>query len=1211
MNKNYRLVWNAKHFSWQVVSEIAKGGLVAEQSSVKKLVSHTAKLVVFFVANLLSVSVALAGPTGGTVSSGAATIATTGTTTTINQSTAKAAIDWSSFSTNSNEVVNFVQPNTSSITLNRVTGTSASTLNGQLNANGQVFIINPNGILFSSTSQVNTGGLIASTLNLSNNDFNNNTFKLSNTTNNKTVENRGKITVPTGGTIALIAPSVKQTGTIKAPQGNVLLAAGSDITLNLNNGSLLGYTINQGKAQALINSGGMIQADGGKVILTAKGIDELSNAVVNSVGVIQAQTVNNVRGVIELGSDLDNGTVNVSGTLDASAPTGGNGGQIKTAAANVNISAGTTVSTQRNTTSSLPPTTSGWELKAKNIDVDFFGGTVSSTTLSNALNKGNVTLNAFGIGEGQGNININDAISWNANTALSLNTNKDINFNSDLDLSADKAKLVMNYGVGSDYNLNNGARINITGSSPTLVINGASYIVINDLGEEGDANINTLQGMNNNLSGNYALGSNIDASDTVSWNEGKGFDPIGNYGSSITFFSDPSVPGGINVSQSVIDNPFTGQFHGLGHEITGLNINRIEPVFTSLPSVLPATYTINSIGLFGSTTNLIKDLGVINSNISGQMNVGGVIGFQKKGVVSNVYSNTNISGLSNVGGLIGASGIKNLDDSVESGIVKNSYANGEITIGTIASGGSGADIGGLIGKNYSLIEDSHASVNITADINNGGYAVGGLVGEHFNNNIINSYATGNLNGKNDLGGGLVGAFRYSQGDSRIYNSYSTGDINGNYNVGGLVGFMGLEAVYNNSERDVNATATIENSHATGNVNGLDTRSYADTGGLLASGNGNIKIKNSYASGNVSGQGVSGGLVGSLSNSYPGTGSEIINSYATGDVKGGGEVGGLIGNVASDTTISNSYASGRVEGQNKVGGLAGVSSAKIINNKAYGDVHGQNFVGGLIGSAYGGGDFDGNIYGDIINNTSSGAVYGQDNVGGFIGQSNMAYIDKGYATGNVFGNNNVGGLIGYSSGGYLTAGVHFFGWLGGLSNSSVIGDVQGKSNVGGLVGYNQGRILNSYSRSNVNGDENIGGLVGYTARQSSLIANNYSSGNISGNNNVGGIIGYVQYHGTSTNGTGIFNNYYTDGTVLGNQNVGGLVGVNQFWDSIGYWNTETSGQLTSAGGVGKTTAELKHITTFIGWDIADVSDPNSTSTWVIDENNSTPILRYNH
>lgn len=180
--------------------------------------------------------------------------------------------------------------------------------------------------------------------------------------------------------------------------------------------------------------------------------------------------------------------------------------------------------------------------------------------MGDALNKGNVTLNATGTAEGQGNINVNDATSWNGNTALTLTANKDINFNGDLNLSGDKAKLAMNYGMNSDYNLNNGSKINISGSSPTLLINGTSYIVINNLGEEGDANINTLQGMNNNLSGNYVLGGDIDASDTINWNSGKGFDPIGNAGGIIEIFNDPTAPNGFNVTTTIIDNPFLGNF---------------------------------------------------------------------------------------------------------------------------------------------------------------------------------------------------------------------------------------------------------------------------------------------------------------------------------------------------------------------------------------------------------------------------------------------------------------------------------------------------------------------------------------------------------------------------------------------------------------------------------------------------------------------------
>ncbi|ENW99573.1 hypothetical protein F900_02378 [Acinetobacter modestus] len=872
MNKIYRLVWNSTHLCWQVVSEIAKGGIAAEQTATKKesklTLGFTTKLAAFFAVNVLSASIAFAGPTGGVVSSGTASISTAGTTTTINQSTSKAAIDWSSFSTNSNEIVNFVQPNSSSITLNRVTGTSTSTLNGQLNANGQVFIINPNGVLFGSTSQVNTAGLVASTLNLSNSDFNNNLFNFSNTSNNKVVENRGKITVPTGGTVALIAPTIKQTGTIKAPQGNVLLAAGGDITLNLNNGSLLGYTINQGKAQALINAGGMIQADGGKVVLTAKGIDELSNAVVNSVGIIQAQTVNNVRGVIELGSDLTSGKVNVGGTLDASAPNGGNGGQIKTSAAEVHINLGTNITTQRNTTTSLPPTTSGWELKAKNIDVDFYGGTVIGSTLGDALNKGNVTLSAIGTAEGQGNINVNDVTSWNANTALTLTANKDINFNSDLDLSGDKAKLAMNYGIGSDYNLNNGAKINISGSSPTLLINGTSYIVINNLGEEGDANINTLQGINNNLIGNYVLGSDIDASDTVNWNGGLGFTPIGE--AHMT-----------NDGTTVTGNIFQGQFHGLGHSIKNISIN--QPI--AMDSI--ENQTLSGVGLFGAASNTLRDINLDGGSISGTIMVGALSGVQLGGIIKNVHSSAQVKGAASVGGLIGANGtIDQLDNKINGSVIFNSSSSG-IVEGTFI-------VGGLVGSNVGDILGSSASGNIQAvNPTLGGQVFGGLVGANVGN-ITNSFASGNVGGVNVSSvGGLVGTSRSTRNQSTtIQNSYATGDVYALQNAGGLVA-----ASYQSNT----SNAAIANSYATGNV-------YSDRGdsaGLV--GHNNATIYNSYSTGSVSSGGLGSSYVGGLVGSQ-GQYSQIINSYwnteTSGQLTSAGGVGKTTAELEQMMTFAN-------------------------------------------------------------------------------------------------------------------------------------------------------------------------------------------------------------------------------------------------------------------------------------------------------------------
>lgn len=1166
MNKIYRVIWNATHFCWQAVSEIAKGGTVVESSikrnkSKKPLLGLSTKTTVFAV-NLLSASIALAGPTGGVVSSGTATISTAGTTTTINQSTAKAAIDWSSFSTNNNEVVNFVQPSSSSITLNRVTGSSASNLNGQLNANGQVFIINPNGVLFGSTSQVNTAGLVASTLNLSNSDFNNNLFNFNNSGNNKSVENRGKITVPTGGTIALLAPTVKHTGTIKAPQGNVLLAAAGDITLNLNNGSLLGYTINQGKAQALINSGGMIQADGGKVVLTAKGIDELSNAVVNSVGVIQAQTVNNVRGVIELGSDLSSGTLNVGGTLDASAPNDGSGGQIKTSAANVQISSGTNITTQRNSTTGLPPTTSGWELQAKNIDVEFFGGSVSSTTLGDALNKGNVTLNAVGTAESQGNINLNDATSWNANTALTLTASKDINFNSDLDLSGDQAKLAMNYGVGSDYNLNNGAKINITGLESSLLINGISYIVINNLGVEGDTSSNSLQGMNNNLTGNYVLGSNIDASDTVNWDNGKGFKPIGDYIETVTINKDPNAPGGMSISQGVIDQPFTGNFHGLGHSVTGLHINRPDQLLLTLPTELPASFSYHSVGLFGATTNMIRDIGTINGSIKGTSNVGGLIGFQKSGVAKNIFSSNSIEGLSKVGGLIGKSGDRNTSNQQTAASVLNSYATGNIKVSNVAPSVNGANIGGLIGQSFSLIKDSYATGSIDSQ-SVGSYGVGGLVGEQVNNDIIHSYATGNIWGNAEHLGGLVGSLRYAQGNTKIYQSHATGNLDGKAQVGGLIGFAGLEASYNNPSRDIDSIATIEQSYATGNVNAYDSTYLASTGGLIASINGAVKVKNSHATGAVNGTSKTGGLVGSISNSFPSTQhkTEIENSYATGHITGTEYTGGLVGYNLSESIIRGSSAQGQVNGTNYVGGLVGFNGTEITTSSATGLVNGTNYVGGLVGK-------------------------------------NSQTIKDSYAIGDVKGQENVGGLAG-SNEKWVTGGE--------IRDTYASGKVEGNKNVGGLIGLNfLGEVASSYASGAVTGYQYTGGLAGNM--QGGSLVNTYALGNVTGGYSTGGLLG-----GTTSNYLASVENSFSSGLVTGATYTGGLIGNNNgiSIDKNSYWNKETSGHDQSGGGIGKTTAELQQILTFSGWDIADVSNPNSTSVWVIEEGQSAPWLRYTH
>jgi len=131
----------------------------------------TSPLIATLIAEFLAASPTSAAPTGGSVTSGTASIDQSGAVTNINQSSNRATINWQGFSVGQGETVNFNQPSASSITLNRVIGNEQSFIQGAVNANGQVFIINSNGVLFAPGSQVNTGGLVASTLDITDADF--------------------------------------------------------------------------------------------------------------------------------------------------------------------------------------------------------------------------------------------------------------------------------------------------------------------------------------------------------------------------------------------------------------------------------------------------------------------------------------------------------------------------------------------------------------------------------------------------------------------------------------------------------------------------------------------------------------------------------------------------------------------------------------------------------------------------------------------------------------------------------------------------------------------------------------------------------------------------------------------------------------------------------------------------------------------------------
>jgi filamentous hemagglutinin family protein len=376
---------------------------------------------------------AYALPVGGVVSAGSATIGSGGGTTTITQASQNAAINWQSFNIGTGETVNFVQPNASATALNRVLGADPSSILGSLNANGKVFLVNPNGIVFGQGASVNVGGLVGSTRNISDSDFMAGQYNFEGTGPGSVV-NHGTINA-NGGSVALLGANVSNQGVIQAQMGSVALAAGDAFTLDVAGDGLLNVAVNKGAVDALVQNGGLIQADGGRVLMTAQSANSLLTSSVNNTGVVRAQTLENHNGTIMLMGDMQSGTVNVAGTLDASAPNGGSGGFVETSAAQVNVANGTKVTT-------LAPAgkTGTWLIDPLDYVISSTGN-ISGTTLSNNLATNDVVI-TNPVGTGNGDILVQDAVTWTATTTLILSAARDIQVNAPITTTGGNLKLL-------------------------------------------------------------------------------------------------------------------------------------------------------------------------------------------------------------------------------------------------------------------------------------------------------------------------------------------------------------------------------------------------------------------------------------------------------------------------------------------------------------------------------------------------------------------------------------------------------------------------------------------------------------------------------------------------------------------------------------------------------------------------------------------------
>jgi len=400
---------------------------------------------------------ALETPTGGNVVAGSATITSPGAgQLTVNQGSDRAVIDWNSFNIGKDATTEFVQPGQNSLAVNRVTGagTDPTQILGTLRANGRVMVLDRNGVIFGKQARVDVGGIVASTGDVSNAQVMSGADRIELTQNGSTgaVENHGTITVADGGLAALVAPTVRNNGTINARLGRVGLASGDKVTVDLYGDNLIEMEVAGTAQKALVENAGVINAEAGLIQISTSTAKNVVDNVINLDGVTNVSSVSQQGGRIV----LSGGDVNVRGTVNASGRTGGsvnvaarNITTARTASISANAAAGQAagrvdlVATNNGSfdgsisavgakgtgfvdTSAANVSfgnnlrvaaTDEWLIDPTNLAID----AASVAALANQLNfSGNVTLTTPAAGADAGNITVSALLTWNSINSLTL-----------------------------------------------------------------------------------------------------------------------------------------------------------------------------------------------------------------------------------------------------------------------------------------------------------------------------------------------------------------------------------------------------------------------------------------------------------------------------------------------------------------------------------------------------------------------------------------------------------------------------------------------------------------------------------------------------------------------------------------------------------------------------------------------------------------------
>ncbi|MGH8145792.1 MAG: filamentous hemagglutinin N-terminal domain-containing protein [Rhodanobacteraceae bacterium] len=285
-------------------------------------------LLVCGTASAASGVAAAQSPTGGRVVGGAGSIVQHGARTIVNQQSKLLALDWQSFNVGKDASVLFKQPGTRAIALNRILDQHPSQIFGKISSNGQIFLINTHGIIFGASAQLNVGGLVASTLDLTPDDFLKRHFDLDAHGGHAGVVNHGTIAAASGGSVSLVGGHVENDGVIVADYGHINLDGADKAVLDFDGNGLINVEITGALKKRLdddqtaVANKGTLQATSGTVVLQASAAKDLFTNLVNNSGVIKAGGISTAGGVVQLvgngGNVIDSGRIDVSGTRGGS-----------------------------------------------------------------------------------------------------------------------------------------------------------------------------------------------------------------------------------------------------------------------------------------------------------------------------------------------------------------------------------------------------------------------------------------------------------------------------------------------------------------------------------------------------------------------------------------------------------------------------------------------------------------------------------------------------------------------------------------------------------------------------------------------------------------------------------------------------------------------------------------------------------------------------